>query len=128
MLHLDIESVLAQCALGDSHVVALRNMDDGTRTVASMWINGPEAGRYLAYDSEHRGENDRYAYQAEVDALSSALKLFWKPEFQENLIRLVDFHGARRSTVEQKLEALPYGYDVMVSALSSVVPSSLLSI
>lgn len=127
-LHLDIESVLSQCALGNSHVATVKGMDGGSRTVASIWIKGPEAGRYLAYDSEHRGENGRYAYQTEVDALSSSLELLWKPQFQENLVHLVDFHEARRSTVEQKLIALPYGYDVMESVLASVVPSSLLSI
>lgn len=127
-LHLDIESVLSECALGNSHVVAVKGMDGGTRTVASMRIKGPEAGRYRACDSEHRGENGRHADQAEVDVLSSSLELFWRPQFQENLVHLVDFHEARRSTVKQKLKALPYGYDVMKSVLALVVPSSLLSI
>lgn len=127
-LGLDIESVLTECALGDSHVVVLRDMAGATQTVARIWLKGPEAGRYLAYDSEHWGNGARYAYQAEVDALDNVLELFWQPEFQQTAVRIVDFHATRRSIVEKKLEELPYRCDVMQAVLRSALPESLLSI
>ena len=127
-LHLEPESVLSEGALGKSYVVALKDLDGGTRTVASIWIHGPDAGIYLAYDSMHRGENGRFAFLAEEDALIGALKLFWEVEHQERLVRLVNYHRARRVAVEQKLEGLTYGYDITESMLSSVVPQSLMSI
>jgi hypothetical protein len=127
-LGLAVESLLSECALGDKHVVALRDRNGVTRTVAQIWINRTEDGWYVAHDIEHRGEDGRYAYQAEVDSLESALKQFWTRDHQEKLVQVVDFHGLRRPMVEQELAVMPYRYDVMAKVLGVMLPASLLSI
>jgi hypothetical protein len=127
-LRLGVQSLLSECALGDRHVVALRDRNGTTRTVAQVWISRTEDGWYVAHDIEHRGEDGRYAYQAEVNALENALKQLWGQHHQEKLAQLVDYHGPRRPIVEQKMAAIPYRYDVMAKVLGVVLPASLLSI
>mgnify|MGYP000847546786 CR=1 FL=1 len=124
-LDLDFNSALLEHAVWNTHFVVLRDMSGATRTVASLWIKGPEAGWYLLYDSDHRGHGGRYPYQEEVDALDNALKLFWEDKFQERLVALAQPREIVASDVVQKLEAPLYRRDVMEAVLTSLLPSSL---